>query len=289
MDLVPTSKYGFTEEQSPQRQSLYVPRSAVLLAGGNSVVYVETKPGEFEIRPVTVGPILRDKIIILEGLKAGEKVATAGNFLIDSQMQLAGKPSLIDPTRAVARTKERKGPLAFEQIAVAPVAGDAGHTLEALYEAYFEVQKSLAADNRPPPASAQAIHEAATKLSDHAALPEAAAKLVHEIAAKSEHLHHQNLAGARRDFKPISHAVVALATQVRSEHAKDPFIHFYCPMVHGGGGDWLQPGGELRNPYFGSEMLRCGEKVHEFPPRTTEPMETKPREHHDEAPRRGEA
>src|SRR5690606_2476909 len=114
------------DQPLPQPESLYVPRTAVLLAGGNSVVYVETKPGEFEIRPVTVGPILRDKIVILEGLKVGESVATAGNFLIDSQMQLAGKPSLIDPTKAIAKSKERKGPLVFDEVAVTPVMGETG-------------------------------------------------------------------------------------------------------------------------------------------------------------------
>ena len=75
-----------------------------------------------------------------------------------------------------------------------------------------------------------------------------------------------DLAGARKAFKPISHAVVTLATQVRSEQAQSSFTHFYCPMVPGGGGDWLQAEGELSNPYFGSEMLRCGEKVQVFPP-----------------------
>jgi hypothetical protein len=40
-------------------------------------------------------------------------------------------------------------------------------------------------------------------------------------------------------------------------------------MVPGGGGDWLQPGGELANPYFGNQMLRCGETVSEFPARGT--------------------
>jgi Cu(I)/Ag(I) efflux system membrane fusion protein len=75
-----------------------------------------------------------------------------------------------------------------------------------------------------------------------------------------------DLAGARKAFKPISHAVVTLATQVRSEKARSSFTHFYCPMVPGGGGDWLQAEGELLNPYFGSEMLRCGEKVEVFPP-----------------------
>lgn len=193
MDLVPTSKYGFTDEPLPQPKSLHVPRPAVLLAGGNSVVYVEIKPGEFEIRPVTLGPILRDKIVILEGLKAGEHVATAGNFLIDSQMQLAGKPSLIDPTRAVAKSKERKGPLVLEQVAVTPIGGDAGKNLEALYAAYFDVQKALASDKKPPTASAQALHKAALILSSDTGLPTASAKLAQEIAAKSEHLHHSTL------------------------------------------------------------------------------------------------
>jgi Cu(I)/Ag(I) efflux system membrane fusion protein len=266
MDLVPTSQYGFAGAPVPQPESMYVSRSAVLLAGGNSVVYVETKPGVFEIRPVKIGPILQDKIVILDGLKPGESVATAGNFLIDSQMQLAGKPSLIDPTRALAKGKERKGPLVFDKIAVTTISGDAGETLEALYAAYFEVQKALAADKKPLPEVAQDLHGTANELAQNHALPDAPAKLLQQIATESEHLHHMDIAGARKAFKPISHAVVTLATQVRSEGARNSFTHFYCPMVPGGGGDWLQADGELLNPYFGSEMLRCGQKVQVLPP-----------------------
>lgn len=265
MDLVPTARYGFAEEPIPQPTSLYVPRQAVLLAGGNSVVYVESKPGVFEIRPVTLGPILRDKIVILEGLKAGESVATAGNFLIDSQMQLAGKPSLIDPARALAKSQERKGPLKFDEVAVTPVDGEAGKTLEEMYAAYFLAQEALAMDKKPPAAAAESLHRTATRLAADSALPVASVALVKDVAARSEHLHHMELSEARKAFKPISHAIVTLATQVRSVEAEKPFTHFFCPMVPGGGGDWLQPEGELANPYFGSEMLRCGEKVHVFP------------------------
>jgi Cu(I)/Ag(I) efflux system membrane fusion protein len=286
MDLVPTSKYGFTDEPIPQPKSLSVPRSAVLLAGGNSVVYVETSPGVFEIRPVTVGPILRDKIVILKGLKAGEKVATAGNFLIDSQMQLAGKPSLIDPTRAIAKSQERTGPLEFEKIAIKPLGGLAGERLEALYAAYFDVQKALAADKKPPEGPAQALHKAALELSGDRSLPQETIQLVKEIATKSEHLHHLDITGARREFKPISHAVITLATEVRSAEASQSFTHFYCPMVKGGGGDWLQPGGELFNPYFGSEMLHCGEKVQDLPPQGEPATEATPHENH-KAPEAG--
>ncbi len=77
-----------------------VPRSAVLMAANQSIVYVETDPGRFAIRRVLTGPASGDRITIVKGLAAGEMVATAGNFLLDSQMQLAGNPSLIDPTRA---------------------------------------------------------------------------------------------------------------------------------------------------------------------------------------------
>jgi membrane fusion protein, copper/silver efflux system len=289
MDLVPTSRYGFTKEAVAPPVSLYVPRAAVLLAGGNSVVYVETKPGTFELRPVTVGPILRDKIIILDGLKAGESVATAGNFLIDSQMQLAGKPSLIDPTKAIAKSKTPTGPLQFDQVAITPIGGEPGQKLEDLYAAYFDVQKALAADKTPPAGSAQALYQSASDLDGNAALSAEAAKLVKNISIKSEHLHHMDLAAARKEFKSISHSVVTLATQVRSEDAQTPFIHFYCPMVEGGGGDWLQAGGELLNPYFGSQMLRCGEQVQVLPPKTNPASDTDPHKNHKPAPHKGEA
>ena len=78
---------------------MVVPRDAVLLAGNSSVLYVETEPGRFEIRRVVLGPQCGDQIVIRSGVKHGEHVATRGNFLIDSQMQLAGNPSLIDPSR----------------------------------------------------------------------------------------------------------------------------------------------------------------------------------------------
>jgi Cu(I)/Ag(I) efflux system membrane fusion protein len=100
IELVPSSQFGFTSEPNTNGEALVVPRSAVLMAGRDSVVYVETKPGRFEIRNVVLGGRSGDQIVVLDGLKDGEEVAVSGNFLIDSQMQLAGNPSLIDPTKA---------------------------------------------------------------------------------------------------------------------------------------------------------------------------------------------
>jgi Cu(I)/Ag(I) efflux system membrane fusion protein len=101
--LVPASEFGFSDQPTQQEGSLVVPRNAVLMAGAHSVVYVEKEPGRFEIRPVVLGLLRRDQAVILKGVKEGEQVAVKGNFLLDSQMQLAGNPSLIDPTRLLAK------------------------------------------------------------------------------------------------------------------------------------------------------------------------------------------
>ncbi len=54
--LVPAAQFGFTDEPNAGGEALVVPRDAVLMAGNNSVVYVETEPGRFEIRRVVLGP-----------------------------------------------------------------------------------------------------------------------------------------------------------------------------------------------------------------------------------------
>ena len=264
MDLVPTRRYGYADQPVQQPESLFVPRSAVLMAGNNSVVYVETEPGRFEIRPIVLGPILRDRVVILDGLKVGEEVASAGNFLIDSQMQLAGKPSLIDPTRAVARVKERNTPLSFEDVKITRIKGEVGTQLESLYTAYFEIQQALANDTTPPAQSATTLHQLATALLDEATLPEESREPLTSIASTSEHVHHMDMTAARIAFKTISHAIVTLATQVRGSSSSESFTHFFCPMVKGGAGDWLQSTNKLINPYWGAQMLHCGEKVKTF-------------------------
>jgi Cu(I)/Ag(I) efflux system membrane fusion protein len=99
IELVPAAYFGFTDTPNLDSEALVVPRDAVLMAGNSSVVYVETEPGRFEIRQIVLGPTVGDQIVIRSGVMLGEQVATRGNFLIDSQMQLAGNPSLIDPTK----------------------------------------------------------------------------------------------------------------------------------------------------------------------------------------------
>lgn len=276
MDLVPTSQYGFSKTEVETPLSLVIPRSAVLMAGEDSVAYVEKEEGVFEIRPLTLGTILKDSVVVLGGLKEGEKVAVAGNFLIDSQMQLEGKPSLIDVSRAVELHEEKsKGPLDLKKLELTLYSGETGNRLETLYKAYLPVQKNFTEDKKPTEKLAAVLHQTALKVSNDSNLSESQQELATQIVTNSEHLHHVDLEKARQQFKPISHAILKLAAQARGDQAKQELTHFFCPMVKGGGGDWLQAGGELFNPYYGSQMLHCGENVEVLPLQKPAPEEPK--------------
>ena len=106
VELVHASTLGFRNEPADsQSQVVVVPSDAILQAAKHSLVYVESEAGKFEIRRVRTGPTTDEGTVIFEGIAAGETVATRGNFLIDSQMQLSGNPSLIDPMRAAPPMK----------------------------------------------------------------------------------------------------------------------------------------------------------------------------------------
>jgi Cu(I)/Ag(I) efflux system membrane fusion protein len=74
----------------PLVKGIIVPVTAVIDTGKRQVVWVETTPGMFEPRDVRVGERIEEKVQILSGLKAGDKVAVSGGYLIDSESQLKG-------------------------------------------------------------------------------------------------------------------------------------------------------------------------------------------------------
>ncbi len=67
-----------------------VPDSAVIDSGTRQVVFVEAAPGHFEPREVTVGLRADGQAVLAAGLAAGERVAVAANFLLDSESRLHG-------------------------------------------------------------------------------------------------------------------------------------------------------------------------------------------------------
>lgn len=89
-----------------------IPASAVLSTGVRSIAWkldkTETDGRQhFVIAPLALGQRLEDengndRIVVRAGLSAGDQIATQGVFLIDSQAQLAGSPSLLFPLGSAA-------------------------------------------------------------------------------------------------------------------------------------------------------------------------------------------
>ena len=73
---------------------LAVPVTAVLDSGIRKIAYVERAPGEYVPAELKLGARAGDFYPVLAGLKDGDRVAVRGNFLLDSQFQISGLPSL---------------------------------------------------------------------------------------------------------------------------------------------------------------------------------------------------
>jgi Cu(I)/Ag(I) efflux system membrane fusion protein len=69
---------------------LIIPSDAVIDTGTKQVVYIDKGEGYFEPREVTLGMRADEMVEVIKGLKAGDKVAAAANFLIDSEAKLKG-------------------------------------------------------------------------------------------------------------------------------------------------------------------------------------------------------
>ncbi len=115
--LVALSEDGRVHDPSGPGSSgnvLVVPRSAVLDGGDRKLIYVMTQesdttptgterwPAIYEPREVRTGFRIGDGVVVLTGIDEGDAVVTRGQFLIDSQLQLTGKPSLMIPEAAAA-------------------------------------------------------------------------------------------------------------------------------------------------------------------------------------------
>ncbi|MDO8543653.1 MAG: efflux RND transporter periplasmic adaptor subunit [Opitutaceae bacterium] len=109
-----TSDFEVADATKPETwgQFALVPKTAVLSTGVRHVVWrvaERQRDGRlrFELARLALGPRIEDEAgndmyVVRAGLKPGDEVATQGGFLIDSQAQLAGTPSLLFPSGAVA-------------------------------------------------------------------------------------------------------------------------------------------------------------------------------------------
>lgn len=232
------------------KQALALPKTAVLWTGKRSVVYVKAPDAAqptFERREVVLGPRLDEFYLIEKGLQANEEVVVNGVFAVDGSAQLSGNYSMMAPPANQAL----EVPQAFQQ------------QLSKAAKQYLLLKDAFVA-------------------SDAKAAQQQAAELLKSLQGiEQKQLGNNALDRWKTLYPAINQATSAigqatdLAVQrqgfsVLSDHLLEAMELFgtdmgvaykqFCPMVFGNkGGYWLSDSKEIRNPYFGDQMLNCGE------------------------------
>lgn len=252
-------------------EEILAPQAAVIETGKRQVAFVSLGEGRFEPRDVETGVETEEGMVqVLEGLEPGEQVVTSGQFLIDSESRMRE-----------ALAKMIKGNQAAEQEAVVQEAADPGEmavlpepaaaALSELLEACFTIADQLAADSvENVDAPAGQVAAAAARLleapmggsADLDSRQEQIETLRREALTLADA---SDLAQARLAFAGLSTAVLEL-TEVTGVPAglEQSVQRLHCPMYEGGTW-WLQPAGEVRNPYMGSAMLTCHDERDALP------------------------
>ncbi len=276
MELARAEELGYTSPETVE-DPLVIPASAVLWTGRRAVVYVQVaaEPSPvFEGREVILGPRAGDYWVVLYGLSPGELVVTEGNFKIDASLQIQAKRSMMSPEGGqapAAHTHHGHGGQAGaakqqqpqQHIEPSQVPDRWRAVLTPIYEQYLTIVDALAADKLGAAlAAARNLQELLGRV-PIAQYPERIRKAWGEVQdelypAVVEMTDARTLQAAREPLKEISRAMIH-AVQMFGHALDEPLYQIHCPMAGDTGADWLQRGRQVRNPYFGSRMLRCGE------------------------------
>ncbi len=255
-------------------EELVIPATAALLTGRRAVVYVQL-PGQeeptFEAREVVLGPRVGEEVVVRQGLAAGELVVVRGNFKIDSELQIRGRPSMMAGEGLAGGEETPAG--ASSPSPAAPSAGEAAPPLAAataaLVRGNFALVKALSDDDGSA-AQAAARHLLAELAGvEAAALPTAAAELWKPLSARmgsalERFLQSRELDDMRPHFESFSDALTEVVRRFGS--GGQVVYRAVCPMVRGRKGYWLQPERTITNPYHGARMYSCGEVVETLTP-----------------------
>lgn len=238
---------------------LAAPRSAIIQTGPEAVAFVDQGGGGYSRRVLQLGRRGNELVEIISGVGAGEKVVVNGNLLMDGQAEMNRSFA----SHAMHTEDTNRAP------ALPALTDSQRKTVKEFLVLADALAVSLAADDVKEFNTQAAKTHVATPALLNAfdgtnawqALLQPIEKVGHQSAA-------ENLKDARKVFHPFSEASVALAQALRRADKEFASVKiFRCPMTKDAfpgapnRADWVQLQPEVRNPWFGKEMLDCGSEV----------------------------
>ncbi len=270
---------------SEYRNNVVIPKSAVLWTGKRSIVYVRDQSTEepvFSLREIGLGPSLGNSYVVTDGLSDGEEIVTSGTFSVDAAAQLEGKPSMMDrggakinvmPGMDMTGDKLESGSDGINDrdvIAASPATQTKTSTdfvlqLNKVYDKYIILKNTFVASNFPGVKKAaeelrQSLDETDMNLISGDAmdvwmklLPDLKKQILLVISS-------ENLKEQREEFSGFNDAFYKV---IKTFGLRGRTVYYqYCPMMNDNrGAYWLSEEKDIKNPYYGNEMLTCGETM----------------------------
>ncbi|WNH10466.1 efflux RND transporter periplasmic adaptor subunit [Thalassobellus suaedae] len=259
-----------------KNELLSIPATAVLWTGERSIVYIKANPSQpvFEMREITLGNKIGDSYEVLSSLNKDDEIVTNGTFTVDAVAQLQGKKSMMNKNADKVMTGH-EGHLGMEMTGLLKnknhslinkrmkVSNDFQNQLQVVFNDYIKLRDALVKDD-----SRNAVKASKILLGD---LTKIDMKL---LTNKEAHNHWMSLENGintsvnsisktsditvqRAHFKNLSSRLIN-TLQLFGVNEK-VFVEF-CPMADNNkGAYWLSKEEKVMNPYFGNEMLTCGE------------------------------
>jgi len=266
-------------ELQKKSDAVVVPKSAVMWTGQRSVVYVKSITDQgvnFIMREVTLGPALGESFVIEDGLVRGEEIAVNGTFSIDAAAQLAGKPSMMNPDGGPAMTGHNHGgmkmPAADEGAASSRSASSEAHTktdpsfkaqLTKVYNDYLDMKNAFVATDAKKVANEAKDVIAALKSVDMSLLKDDAHMMwMDQLETLNSTINTINRsADINKQRQEFARFNLVFYKSLKMFGLEEVTAYYqYCPMANNNqGAYWLSETKDIRNPYFGKDMLDCGE------------------------------
>lgn len=237
-------------ELKNETMSILIPKTSLLWTGKRSVVYVKVpemdKPS-FEMREIILGASAGNYYVVTDGLKEGEEIVINGVFALDAAAQLSGNYSMMSR------------PL-LEHI---PVPAEFKQQFTEFVDAYFKMKNDLvasdfikahkSASNFQEKFNMINVEHLGTNAKEYWRKSETAIRKSIEKFSVANDIVEQRTAFAELSLQMIE-SVEAIGTY------HDIVFVSFCPMAFDNkGGFWLSEFEQIKNPYYGDEMLKCGE------------------------------
>ncbi len=273
-------------ETAGNRKDLLIPKTAILWTGKRAVVYVKIPDREqpsFVYREIELGPEAGEFYVAGSGLKEGEEIAANGVFKIDAAAQLAGKPSMMNPEGGKVSTGHNHAGMDMDskEMTVNPehkvsdkvkkkseISSKFKKQLTEIYNTYLKMKNAfVASDAKQAGQMADLVKNRLNAVNMGLLAGDAHMEwmqyLEHLNNALEKITNTPDIVVQRKSFAEYN---LAFYEVMKNFGLSDGTVYYqYCPMADGEkGAYWFSNLKEIKNPYFGEAMLKCGETRETF-------------------------